>query len=78
MTASYGATYPPELLTTLDGLTTEAVNPALADIDTRATTDLVGLMIDGDRAFPMPSPPALPRSAPPSTASPPGCGVVVD
>jgi N-acetylmuramic acid 6-phosphate etherase len=52
MTTSDGATYPPGLLTTLGGLTTEAVNPALADIDTRATTDLVGLMIDGDRAIP--------------------------
>jgi N-acetylmuramic acid 6-phosphate etherase len=51
-TAEPRATYPSGLLDTLDALATEAVDPTLADIDTRPTDDLVTLMIDRDRVLP--------------------------
>src|SRR5690349_21603947 len=46
------AGYPEGLHDVLDGLSTEAINPAFSSIDTAPTASLVALMIDADRVLP--------------------------
>lgn len=48
-TAGRPAERPSDLHATLDALATESVDPALADLDTRSTLDLVRLMSAGDQ-----------------------------